>query len=113
MNPATFSIIEMCGIVGVAFCLVGLTTLLVAVRKARPEFRGKGYLRTPSGTRWFRFLLYKQYESFENPSTRFFFGITHFCMLGMFIVLMAVAALVGSEYLLKGVNGLPTGGWIK
>ena len=113
MSPDVFSILEMCGIVGVAFYFVGLATLLVAVRKAAPEFRGKGYLRTPSGTRWFRFLLWKQYDSFENPSTRFFFGITHFCMLGIFVVLLAVAALLGSEALLISVNALPGSGLIK
>jgi len=111
MNLDTNSILEMCGIVGVAFWFVGFVMLMVAVRKTRRDFRGKGYLRPPSGTRWFRFLLLKQYDHFENPSTRFFFGIAHFCLLGMFIVLMAVLVLLGSEVLLKGMSGLSPSAW--
>jgi hypothetical protein len=113
MSPTDFLILELCGILGVAFGFVGVFTLVVAAKKARSEFRVKGYLRTPSGTRWFRFLLYKHYDAFNNPSTRFFFAVTHFCMMGLILVLAAVVLLLGSEFLLKGVNGLPQGGWIK
>jgi hypothetical protein len=113
MNPGIFLIIEICGIVGVAFWFVGFCALLVAARKARSEFRVKGYLRTPSGKRWFRFLLYRQYEAFDNPSTRFFFGIAHFCLMGVIVVLTAVVVLLGSEVLLNHVSGFPGGGFVK
>jgi hypothetical protein len=113
MSSTDFLILELCGIIGVAFWFIGFSTLVVAAKKARSEFRVKGYLRTPSGMRWFRFLLYKQYDAFDNPSTRFYFAITHFCMMGLIFVLVAVTLLLGSEFLLKGVNGLPQGGWIK
>jgi hypothetical protein len=113
MTPNDLLILETCGIIAVALWLIGCSTLVVAAKKARTEYRVKGYLRAPSGLRWFRFLIYKQYNSFDNPSTRFFFSITHFCMMALFVVLVAVIALLGSEALLKGVNGLPSGGWIK
>jgi hypothetical protein len=103
------SILELAGGIGVAFWFIGFCALLVAVRKARLEFRAKGYLRTPSGMRWFRFLLMKQYDHFDNPSTRFFFGITHFCLMGMIIIMMGVVVLLGSELLLKNMYGLPVG----
>jgi len=103
-------ILEICAVCGVAFWFVGFCTLFVAVRKARDEFREKGFLRTPSGTRWVRFLLMKEYDYFEDPSTRLFFGIAHFCMMGVFFAFTGAAVLVGSEVLLNGVSGLPGGG---
>jgi hypothetical protein len=110
MRYDLYSILEICGIGCFAFWLVGFLTLLVAVHKARYEFRVKGYLRPPSGMRWFRFLLWKQYDHFDNPGTRFFFGIAHFCMLGVIIVVMAVVVLLGSELLFNGMYGLPGSG---
>jgi len=113
MNPGIFLILEICGIVGAAFWLVGFCMLLVAARKAQSEFRVKGYLRTPSGTRWFRFLLYRQYDAFDNPSTRFFFGIAHFCLMGVIVALTAIVVLLGSEVLLNGVSGFSGTGFVK
>jgi len=106
MGTDPFSILEYCAVAAMGFWFIGVGTLAVAVKKARPEFRIKGYLRTPTGTRWFRFLLFKQYDAFDNPSTRFFFGLTHMCMLGTFVALAAFLALLGSEYLLKGMAGI-------
>jgi hypothetical protein len=104
------SIIELCGICGLAFWLIGSCMLFVAVRKARDEFRSKGYLRPPSGRRWLPFLLWKQYDHFENPDTRFYFGITHFCLVALIIVLGAVVILLGCQLLLGGLSGgLPRG----
>jgi hypothetical protein len=60
--------------------------------------------------RWVRFLLWKQYDYFANPTTRFFFGVTHFCLMGTIIVLTAGVLLLGSEVLLKGMNGMSEGG---
>jgi Trk-type K+ transport system membrane component len=113
MGFSLLQVLEMCVTFGLAFWFVGFCMLLVAVRKARSEFRNKGYLRPPSGTEWFRFLLWKHYEHFDNPSTRFFFGITHFCMVGAIIVGTAIVVLVGSEVLLRGMSGFPGGfaGW--
>ena len=113
MTTSDLLILETCGIVAVTLSLIGCSTLVVASKKARKEYRVKGYLRAPAGLRWFRFLIYKQYDSFDNPTTRFFFSVTYFCMMGLIIVFFAVMALLGSEFFLKGVNGLPSGGWIK
>jgi hypothetical protein len=113
MKYDIISIIELCAICVLAFWLIGSCMLLVAVRKASDEFRSKGYLRTPSGTRWFRFLMYKQYDAFENPSTRFYFGAAHFCLVVMIVALAAIVILLGSNELLKGMSGLPGGGFTK
>jgi len=112
MSYDIISVIELCGICGLAFWFVGFVALLVAVQKARDEFRTKGYLRTPSGTRWLRFLLWKHYGHFENPGTRFYFGISHFCLVALIIALGAIVILVGSDQLLTRMSGLPGGGMI-
>ena len=101
------SVLELCGIIGVAFWFVGSCMLLVATRMARREFRVKGYLRAPSGTRWIRFLLMKQYDAFDDSGTRFFFGLAHICLMGMIIVLAAIVVLLGCDQLLNGTSRLP------
>jgi hypothetical protein len=101
------SILVLCGVGAFGFWLVGAAALLVAVRLARDEFRVKGYLRTPSGKRWFRFLLFKEYDHFANSSTRFYFGIAHFCLMAIIIVGAAIAVLIGCEMLLGGVASVP------
>jgi len=105
MGYDTLSIIEICGLCLLALWLVGFGALYIASKKGRREFRVKGFLRPPSGSAWFRFLLWKQYQYFENPSTRFCFGISHICMIGGFVVVMAVVLLLGSEFLLNGMSG--------
>lgn len=107
MGNDVFSILEACATIGVGFWLVGFCMLLMAVRKGRREFRVKGFLRIPSGTRWFRFLMFKHYNAFDNPSTRFYFGIVHFCLMGLIIVLMAVTVLLSSEFFFKSLYGMP------
>jgi len=107
MKYDLFSILEVCGACGLAFWFVGFCTLVVATRKARREFRVKGYLRTPSGRGWFRFLMFRQYEAFENPGARFFFGISHVCLMGMIVILTAIVVLLGVEILFNGMSGLP------
>lgn len=106
------SIVGLCAIIAAFFWLFGFCMLLVAVQKGRSEFRSKGYLRTPSGVRWLRFLLMKQYEFFGDPAVRFFFGVAHFCLMGLMLALLAIVLLVGSEFLLKGMYGLPESTYI-
>jgi hypothetical protein len=113
MGTDISSILEGCGILTATFGLVGFCALLIAVRKARPEFRQKGFLRTPSGKRWFRFLLWKQYAAFDDPGTRFFFGVSHLCMLGIFFALGSILVLLGSTMLLDGVDNFPSNGTMK
>ena len=106
MGYDLLTILELCGLAGLAFLFTGVLMLAMATTKARREYRTKGFLRPPSGTAWFRFFFWRQYEYFENPRTRFLFGTAHFCMLGAIIVLAGVAALVGSEVLFNGVGAL-------
>jgi hypothetical protein len=108
MGYDLLTILELCGIVGFAFWFVGSIALMVGVHHARREFRSKGYLRSPRGKGWINFLLWKQYDYFENPSIRFYFGVAHFCLIGMFIVFTAVVVLLGSELLLQNVGGFPS-----
>lgn len=109
MGYDIFTILEACGILAFAFWLIGFVALMVAVQITRREFRVKGYLKPPSGREWFHFLLWKQYDHFENPNTRFFFGAAHFCLIGMFIASTALVVLLGSEALLKNMSGLTSG----
>jgi hypothetical protein len=109
MKYDLFSIVTLCGMCAATFWLIGFCMLLVAIRKARREFRVKGYLRTPSGTRWFRFLLFRQYDYFEDPGTRFYFGISHFCLLGTIIVLTAIVLLLGCDQVFDGMSGFSGG----
>jgi hypothetical protein len=102
-----FTVLELCAISGFTFWLVGFSTLQVAVRKGRREFRSKGYLRPPSGREWFRFLIGRHYAAFENSGARFFFGIAHFCLMGLIAILVSVAILLGCALLLKNVAGGP------
>jgi len=100
------SILQLGAICGAAVFFLGLVMLIVASRKASDEFREKGYLRPPSGTRWFRFLMFKHYDSFQDPLTRFFFGITHACLMATIFVLAALTILIGSEIFLNGLDGI-------
>ncbi len=105
MFDGTLSIILACAVLAVTLWVIGSMALMVAVRMAKPEFRTKGFLRKPSGTRWFRFLMWRQYATFDNPNTRFFFLVTHCCMVGTMIVFTAVALLLVQEFVLRGLYG--------
>ncbi len=94
---------------GLLLWLVGSGALMVAVRKGRGEFRSKGYLRRPSGTRWFRFLLLKQYDAFDDSGTRFYFGITHMCLIGAIVAFGAVIVLGGCNLFFQNIDALPGG----
>jgi hypothetical protein len=103
------SILELCGILFAAFWAVGVFSLWMGCRSARGNFREKGYIRPPSGRAWFPFLLQKRYEAFDDSSIRFFFGISHFCLLVMLLILVIVALLVGSNFLFKNMSGATLG----
>jgi hypothetical protein len=103
------SILELCGILWAAFCAVGLFSLWMGTRAARYDFRGKGYIRPPSGRAWFPFLLEKRYESFDNSSIRFFFGISHFCLMVLMLVTIIVVLLVGCNLLFNNMSGATIG----
>lgn len=104
------SVLELCGIAAAAIWFIGFCMLLIAVRKARSEFRGKGYLKPPSGRELFRFLMFKQYEAFDSAGIRFFFGLAHFCLVLLIIVLAAIVILVGCDQLFNGMSGISGAG---
>jgi hypothetical protein len=110
MSADTLTILKIAAMCGLGFWFVGFCSLFVGVRKARRAFRGKGFLRPPRGLAWFRFLLWRQYEYFESPSIRLFFGTSHICLIGLIIVLVAMVVLIGSEVMLNGINGFSIGG---
>ena len=97
--------LECGGILWLAFWLVGAFSLWMGCRNAKGDFREKGYVRPPSGRAWFPFLLEKRYEAFEDSSIRFFFSISHFCLMAMMFILAAVILLVGIETLFKNMAG--------
>jgi hypothetical protein len=105
MSLDLLTTLKIAAVLGLGFCFVGFCSLFVGLHKARREFRTKGFLKPPSGTAMVRFLFWRQYEYFENPSIRLFFGTSHICMLGFILVLGAVIVFVGSEYMLNGMNG--------
>jgi hypothetical protein len=99
------TILEVGGGLLVAFWLVGVLALWMGCHAARREFRGKGYVRPPSGRDWFPFLLEKRYEIFEASSIRFFFKISHVCLMAMIFILAALILLVGIDTLFKSLGG--------
>ena len=99
------SILIYCGAAALLFLIVGLAGLWAGIKRTKPAFRSKGYLRTPSGSRLFHFLLFKQYEAFDDSGIRFYFGVAHFCLVGMFVALAGFLALLGCELLLMRVSG--------
>ena len=105
MSDDFFSFIELFGVLWLAFWLVGAFALWMGTRSARRDFRGKGYVRPPSGRAWFPFLLERQYNVFDNSSIRFFFGISHFCLMAMILILAAVLVLLGCVALFKTLAG--------
>ncbi len=99
-----FSILEVGCVLWVAFWLVGLFALWMGSYAARRDFRGKGYIRPPSGRAWLPFLLEKRYENFENPSIQFFFKISRFCLIAMLLIIAALVLLVGSNTLFRNMS---------
>jgi len=81
-----------------------LVCILMGSRKARRFFRGKGYLRPPSGKAWLRFLYYKHYDSFEDPAIRFYYGLARMFLFLFVFLLVAVSIFIGSLLLLGRVS---------
>ena len=98
-DPVT--VIELIGIAGLVFGFLCLLMLWIGVRVAQSEFRSKGFLRTPSGIHWFRFLIWQQYEAFDKPMTRLFFGYAYFCLMVLIVIATALVVLLGSGLLLN------------
>jgi len=101
MGYDLISAFEVCGLAALTSSIVGFCMILIGARLGRREFRSKGFLRTPAGIRWFRFLLWKQYDVFDNPMTRKVFEYAHFCLMATIILVGAIVALFGCNYLLN------------
>jgi hypothetical protein len=106
MTPTPLTVLELAGLCALVLIVVGFGSLFLGLNKARREFRSKGFLRPPSGTAWFRFLLLRQYEYFENTTIRACFGTSHVCLIISFFVLGALALFFGTEYMFNGINGI-------
>jgi hypothetical protein len=102
------TILEWAALLAAALWSVGLWGIVAGSRKARRLFRGKGYLRPPTGKAWLRFLYYKHYDSFEDPGIRFCYGLAHTCLFIFVILFVALAIFLGSEFLLSRVSNGPT-----
>ena len=100
-----FSVLQIGCVFWVAFWLVGVFALWMGSHTARRDFREKGYVRRPSGSAWFLFLLEKRYEVFENSSIRFFFKISRFCLMAMMFILGALILLIGIDTLFRNMAG--------
>jgi hypothetical protein len=83
---------------------VGLWSILMGTRRARRFFRGKGYLRPPTGKAWLRFIYYKHYESFEDPAIRFYYRLARMCLFIFVFLVVAVVIFIGSVLVLTHVS---------
>jgi hypothetical protein len=83
---------------------LGLWCILGGSRRARRAFRGKGYLRPPTGKAWIRFLYYKHYEAFEDAGIRFYYSAARFCLFLFVFLAVALCIFVGSVYFLGRVT---------
>ncbi len=104
------NVLEIGGACALIIIIVGLTSLYVGSYKARRAFRSKGFLRPPSGTAWFRFLLFRHYEYFENSTIRLCFGTSHICLIAGFFVIGGMVLFFGTEYMFNGMGGLSLSG---
>ena len=107
MTIDTITILEWAALLAVALWVLGLWGIVVGSRKAKRVFRGKGYLRPPTGKAWLRFLYYKHYDSFEDPGIRFYYGLAHVCFFLFAIVAVTALIFLGSEVLLSKVASGP------
>ena len=106
MTITPLFVLELAGLCAVLLIIVGFGSLYLGSHKARRDFRQKGFLRPPAGAEWFRFLLFRQYEYFEDSTIRRCFGTSHVCLIASFFVIGAVALFFGSAYMLKGIDGI-------
>ena len=80
--------------------VIGTLSILAGSRRARRAFRGKGYLRPPSGKAWIRFLYYKHYDAFEDPWIRFYYKIARICLFLSVLVVVTLIIFMALLYVL-------------
>jgi len=84
--------------------VIGTWSILAGSRQARRAFRGKGYLRPPSGKAWIRFLYYKHYDAFEDPWIRFYYKIARVCLFLSVLIVVALAIFIGLLFILTAAS---------
>jgi hypothetical protein len=107
MDLPTFNpipLLEWSGLAVSILLSVALWCVLAGSRRAKRAFRGKGYLRPPTGKAWVRFLYYKHYESFEDSGIRFYYRTARNCFFLLIFVVIAVTIFLGSVLLLARVT---------
>jgi hypothetical protein len=104
----TTILLEWAGLLGSLLWTVGLWGILMGSRKAKRAFRGKGYLRPPTGKAWLRFLYYKHYDAFEDSGIRFYYRLAHVCLVIFVILTISLFIFLGSEFLLSKVSSGPS-----
>src|SRR5271167_4317285 len=87
--------LEWAGLAVAILWMIGPWFILAGSRRARRAFRGKGYLRPPSGKAWIRFLYYKHYDAFEDPWIRFYYKIARNCLFLSVLIVVAVVIFIG------------------
>jgi hypothetical protein len=102
-----FTILEYAALASAILWTVGLWGLAAGSRQAKRAFRGKGYLRPPTGKAWLRFLYYKHYDSFEDAGIRFAYRTAHVCLFLFVVLVIALSIFLGSVYLLRYVSPVP------
>ncbi len=104
----TIKLLEWAALGGSVICAIGFWCILMGSRRARRAFRGKGYLRPPTGKAWLRFLYFQHYDSFEDPGIRFYYRLAHICMIAFVILAISLAIFLGSVLILTRVSSGPS-----
>jgi len=93
--------LEWGGLAVAVLWVIGSWCILAGSRRAKRAFRGKGYLRPPSGKAWIRFLYYKHYDAFEDPWIRFYYKISRFCLFLSVIIVAGLLIFMGLLFILS------------
>lgn len=91
-------------LLGFVLWMVELPLQYAAKRKARPEFRRKGFVKPPSGFGWFPFLLQKHYVLFKDANVRNSFAVCRICMIGIILCFSIPLLLVILALLFEAVG---------
>ena len=94
------AVLEWSALAVAIFWVIGCWSILAGSRRAKRAFRGKGYLRPPSGKAWIRFLYYKHYDAFEDSGIRFYYKAARVCLFLSVLIVVAVVIFMGLLYVL-------------
>ena len=103
-----FPLLEWSALATAILWTLGLACVLAGSRRARRAFRGKGYLRPPTGKAWLRFIYFKHYDSFEDPMIRFYYWVARVCLFLFFFLVIALFIFIGAVGILGRVGSGPS-----